>query len=267
MSKAAPGGSKFISHYENGVRKTDGIGAESGVSVFDPVLCELMYKWFTPEAGSIIDCFAGGSVRGIVAAELGFNYFGCDLSKRQIEENKRQADQICKNAKPTWINDDSRNILQYAKPKTFDFMFTCPPYANLEVYSDDPRDISNMHYQDFLNIYREIICKTVETLKSDTFAAIVVGEVRDKKTGNYYNFVGDTIQAFVDAGMAYYNEMILITAIGSLPLRAGKIFKASRKIGKTHQNILVFLKGDAKAATAKLPNLFIKEDKIIEEQN
>ena len=43
-----------------------------------------------------------------------------------------------------------------------------------------------------------------------------------------------------------YNEMILVNAIGSLPIRAGKYFNASRKIGKTHQNVLVFYKGDPK---------------------
>ena len=44
-------------------------GKEShkGISVFDPVLTELMYNWFCPENGTILDPFAGGSVRGIVA--------------------------------------------------------------------------------------------------------------------------------------------------------------------------------------------------------
>lgn len=36
-----------------------------GTSVFDPVLTELIYRWFTPhENSNIIDPFAGGSVRG-----------------------------------------------------------------------------------------------------------------------------------------------------------------------------------------------------------
>jgi hypothetical protein len=48
--------------------------------------------------------------------------------------------------------------------------------------------------------------------------------------------------------MSYYNEMVLVTAVGSLPIRVGKQFVASRKIGKTHQNVLVFVKGDPKVA-------------------
>jgi hypothetical protein len=41
---------------------------------------------------------------------------------------------------------------------------------------------------------------------------------------------------------------ILITPAGTLPIRAGKAFAASRKLGKTHQNVLVFVKGDGKRA-------------------
>jgi hypothetical protein len=57
-------------------------GAErtiTGTSIFDPVLCELAYRWFCPPGGLVLDPFAGGSVRGIVAAKLGRQYVGYDL--------------------------------------------------------------------------------------------------------------------------------------------------------------------------------------------
>ena len=43
-----------------------------------------------------------------------------------------------------------------------------------------------------------------------------------------------------------YNEAILVTAVGSLPIRVAKQFAGYRKLGKTHQNVLVFFKGDPK---------------------
>ena len=43
---------------------------------------------------------------------------------------------------------------------------------------------------------------------------------------------------------------MLVTAVGSLPLRVGRQFSPARKLGKTHQNVLVFVKGDPKASTA-----------------
>ena len=65
-----------------------------GTSVFDPVLCEVMYKWFCTPGGKILDPFAGGSVRGIVASYLGYDYHGNDLRPEQIAANK-----VCPNKK------------------------------------------------------------------------------------------------------------------------------------------------------------------------
>jgi len=235
-------------------------GEQTGTSIFDPVLCEIAYRWFSPPDALILDPFAGGSVRGIVAAKLGRRYIGHELRSEQVIANREQALDLCDEDthKPEWIIGDSRTIDKTCKGIEADLIFTCPPYANLEVYSDDPDDISNMEYDLFNEAYREIIAKSCALLKPDRFAVIVVGEVRDKK-GNYYDFIGDTVQAFRDAGLHYYNEAILVTAVGSLPIRAGKQFSASRKLGKTHQNVLVFVKGDGKAAAAACGTVEVPE--------
>lgn len=221
----------------------------NGTSIFDPVLCEIAYRWFCPPGGLVLDPFAGGSVRGIVASRLGRAYVGHELRAEQVEANRQQAAEICAvdQIPPRWIIGDSRRINETCADVDADLIFSCPPYADLEVYSDDPADLSTMAYADFRRVYFEIIAKACARLRPDSFACFVVGEVRDRR-GAYLDFVGDTVQAFRDAGLAYYNEAILLTAIGSLPIRVGKQFSASRKLGKTHQNVLVFVKGDGKGA-------------------
>jgi len=218
----------------------------SGTSIFDPVLCELVYRWFSPVGGVVLDPFAGGSVRGIVASHCGRQYIGMDLRAEQIEANRAQAD-VARDPQPVWHCGDSLTIDKVCADVDADMIFSCPPYADLEVYSDDPADLSTMRYEDFRAVYFEIIAKACSRLKEDRFACFVVGDVRDKK-GNYYNFVGDTVEAFRAAGLHFYNEAILVTCVGSLPIRAGKQFSSGRKLGKTHQNVLVFVKGDGKKA-------------------
>jgi len=226
-----------------------GRGNNEGGSIFDPVLCEIAYRWFAPMGGLVLDPFAGGSVRGIVASKLGRRYVGHELRQEQVDANRLQGSEICVDdeSPPAWICGDSRNIDRTCKDIEADLVFSCPPYADLEVYSDDKNDLSTLGYAEFKDAYFEIIKKACDRLKKDRFACFVVGEVRDKK-GNYYDFVGDTVEAFKAAGLHYYNEAILVTSVGSLPIRAGKQFSASRKLGKTHQNILIFVKGDGKAA-------------------
>ena len=65
------------------------------VSIFDPVLTELMYDWFCPTDGKVLDPFAGGSVRGIVASIKNFKYQGIELNEFQVRANEYQADLIC----------------------------------------------------------------------------------------------------------------------------------------------------------------------------
>lgn len=262
--------------YENKVGKTVAwseflkenpqVNSLSGTSIFDPVLCEIAYRWFSPENGVILDPFAGGSVRGIVATVLNRQYVGCDLRQEQVSSNHEQWLNLNQKTKfkPVWICGDSKHINEHAKDIEADFIFTCPPYADLEVYSDNPNDLSTMKYTDFIKVYREIISKSLSLLKNNRFACVVVGEVRDKQ-GNYYNFVSDTIKAFIDSGANYYNEAILVTTAGSLPMRAGKPFKASRKLGKTHQNVLIFVKGDAKLATKACGDIDITMPDITDE--
>ena len=219
----------------------------SGTSIFDPVLTELCYRWFCPAGGNIADPLAGGSVRGIVASVLGYRYTGFELRAEQVAANIEQAKAITPENAPVWITGDSAATLpQWAGQA--DFIFSCPPYGNLEIYSDLPDDLSAMPHEDFCAAYRGIIAAAVAALKPDRFACFVVGDFRCKK-GFYRNFVGETVAAFEAAGARLYNEAILVTAVGSLPVRVGKQFKAGRKLGKTHQNILVFCKGDPKLAT------------------
>jgi hypothetical protein len=93
----------------------------------------------------------------------------------------------------------------------------------------------------------------------------VVGDYRDKQ-GFYRNFVSDTIAAFESADMKLYNEAILVTAVGSLPIRIGTAFGKYRKLGKTHQNVLVFFNGDPRQIPKEFPEIQV-EDIGIESQS
>jgi DNA modification methylase len=238
--------------------KKKGMHIYEGASIFDPVLCELSYRWFCPDGGKILDPFAGGSVRGVVAGVLGYHYAGIDLREEQVEANRKQANVLGLNS-AFWFTGDSNEVLGTFDNTGVDFVYSCPPYADLEKYSDDPKDLSNMDYADFKDVYFSIIKKSVAHLKEDRFACFVVGDVRDKK-GFYYNFVSDTIQAFKDAGMELYNEIILVNVVGSLAIRVRRQFNGGRKIGKMHQNVLVFYKGDPKKIKENFPELNLGDD-------
>jgi len=67
--------------------RSAGLKQEHGGSSFDGTLCELMLRWFMPEGGQVLDPFAGATVRGAVAAHLGYHYTGIDLRAVQVDAN------------------------------------------------------------------------------------------------------------------------------------------------------------------------------------
>jgi 16S rRNA G966 N2-methylase RsmD len=219
-------------------------GSFADNSVFDPVLAEFVYRSFSPLGGKVLDPFAGESTKGLVAAKLGLGYTGIELRQEQVEENRRHAESL--GLAPTWIQADSA-MLSATIPATeaFDLVFTSPPYYDLEIYSKDRKDGSSFEsYDAFIAWYADIFQQATARLKNNRFLVVKVGEIRDKKTGFYRNFVGDTISCFMRLGLKYYNEAVLVTAAGTAPMRAGQSFPQFRKLVKTHQNLLCFYKGD-----------------------
>ncbi|MDH6308097.1 DNA modification methylase [Dysgonomonas sp. PFB1-18] len=212
----------------------------NGVSLLDPVMAEIVCRWFGIEGGKAFDCFAGDTVFGYVAATLGHSFTGIELREEQAAlNNERVAGMSAE-----YICDDGQNVLKHIGKGTQDLLFSCPPYFDLEVYSDKPNDASNQStYKGFLEILDKAFTDALVCLKDDRFAAIVVGDIRDKQTGFYHDFVSDIKDIFKRNGAPLYNEMIIIEPIGTLPQRVQRYMK-NRKVGKCHQNVLVFYKGD-----------------------
>ena len=231
----------------------------SGISVFDPVLCELVYRWFMPAAASsILDPFGGEATKGIVAAYLGHRYTAVELRAEQVAVNDEQARAIkFPGDLPCWIEGDSGQ-LEHLLPagEGYDMIFTSPPYYDLEIYSQSEKDGSAFEtFEGFMLWYRGIFAQAVARLRPNRFVVVKVGEVRDRKTGAYRNFLGENIRCFLDLGLTYYNEAVLITSVGSMPVRAAGPFTSARKLAKGHQNVLVFYKGDPR----KISEHFTKE--------
>ena len=228
-----------------------------GVSLLDPVMAEIVCKWFGTDNCKTFDCFAGDSVFGYVSAYLGNEFTGIELRPEQAELNNSRVEGM--NAR--YHCDDGQNVAQHIATESQDLLFSCPPYFDLEVYSDLPNDASNQgSYEDFIGILRNAFTAALGCLKNDRFAVIVVGDVRNKKTGCYYDFCGDIKRIFRDNGAELYNEIILVETGASTALRASR-YMESRKVAKMHQNILVFYKGNTKNIKQNFPKIeYASED-------
>ena len=227
----------------------------NGSSGFDPVLAEIAYTWFCPPGGRVLDPFGGEQTKGYVAGHLGLQYDAVEMREEQIEFNRR----ACAGMEGVrYVQGDSNNLSRLIKGAGFDLVFTSPPYYDLEVYSAE--DMSALGtYEEFMRQYEAIFAQCVQKMADNRFLVVKVGEIRNKKTGAYRNFVGHNVDLFQRLGLHFYNEIILLTPIGTAAIRADRTFK-TRKVVRTHANVLVFYKGDPTKISDHFPAIQFDHD-------
>lgn len=217
----------------------------------------MLLTWFLPkdETPKVFDCFAGDPEFGFVSGYLGCEYKGTELRNSQAKFNQRICSEYGLNSE--YFCDDARNIDKHLNEKSQDLFFSCPPYYNLEVYSDSENDASNQPtYEEFYKIIDESFTKSCKLLKENRFAVIVCQDVRDK-LGGFYGFQEDIIQTFKKNGFCLYNRIVLLRQISTGALLARTPMNISRKVRTCHEDVLVFLNGD--------PNAIIDEETAVDE--
>jgi DNA modification methylase len=221
------------------------------VSVFDPVLAELFYGWYCPDGGSILDPFAGGPTRGYVAQQLGYTYTGIDISETQVKANQYYG--------VNCILGDSETMLPTVDKH--DLIFTCPPYHDLEVYTNEVNDLSNMDWDQFSLKYSNIFQQCYDRLYDNRFMVIVTSEIREPsltrayRPGYYRGLVPLTIKAAEEAGFHYYNDFVYLHSAERAAKQMNRLYRLNRKVPRTHQNVLVFVKGNPDLATLDIDRL------------
>lgn len=241
-----------LTHPETDYLHITSESSAAGTSVFDPALAELAYLWYSREGDRILDPFAGGSVRGVVASCMGRDYTGVDLSAQQVEANRGQAHLGSPDVPPTWIAGDSTGIERLVGVGfEGDMLFTCPPYGDLEVYSSDPRDLSTMGWVDFAAAYEEVLAQSVRLLHRDRFVCVVVGDVRDRR-GAYRGLPSLTVDVLRRAGCDVIGDTVILDPLGSKQMVADRTFRAGRLTQRVHQYMITAVYGDRFTAAGRL---------------
>lgn len=213
-------------------------------SVFPAPLMEMiLVRYGGPVGSKILDAFAGGPPRGLVSAIMGHQYTGFEIRQEQIDENEALLKRLkLKGAK--YVKSDGRFLVLDSMDEQFDCAITCPPYFDLEVYSDQTDDVSNLgSYSEFNASMWLCAHAHREKIKPGGFVCIIVGLFRDKR-GELVDFPSDTVNNFRDAGFLYWQHIILSKNFASAAVRASNAWKGQKLVPR-HENLLIFRAPDA----------------------
>ena len=188
--------------------------------------------------GRILDAFAGGPPRGLVSAIMGYQYVGFEIRQSQIDENIKVLKELSIEG-AEYICGDGRYLQPSEALGLFDVSLTCPPYHDLEVYSDRPDDLSNLEtYEQFNFAMYSTALAHRQLMKPGAFVCIVVGNFRNK-TGELVDFRAHTVENFKEVGFIFHQDVILCKNWGSAAIRSTNAWKG-KKLIPLHEHLLIF---------------------------
>jgi hypothetical protein len=210
-------------------------------SVFPAPLVEwILLRYGGPQGGKVLDAFAGGPPRAVIASLMGYQYHGVEIRQSQIDENLAVLKSLALVDKVTYHLDDGRFMDIGIDLRSFDCALTCPPYYNLEVYSDQSNDISTCGTYAEFNAAMMLSARAhMPHMKPGAFVCIVVGPFRDKKTGELIDFPAHTVENFREAGFIYWQQIVISKNFASAAKRSTNAWRGL-KLVPAHEFLLVF---------------------------
>jgi len=215
---------------------------ELGASIFNPHLAQMIYSAYCPKNAKIYDPFGGGGTRGFIAAAMHHDYYGIELRQEEVNRILEKQKEL---ERPFCIKQGDSRFFEKVFPDKnsfFDFSITCPPYYDLEVYSELKEDLSAAAtYKDFLWMIKESLEGVHKALRKGGLSVWVVGNFRNK-AGKLQHFNGDVIKiAEKYAGFDLLDELVWWGASKQASQRV-HTFEANRKSVRVHEYIIILKK-------------------------
>jgi len=151
---------------------------------FIPQIPNQFLRRYTKKGEWVLDPFLGSGTTLIEAQRLGRNALGIELSKKVLDQTKKN---IAKEANPNkvkleFVNGDStavdlKKVISNLEIKSFQFQIFHPPYWDIIKFSDTKSDLSNAKsIDDFLISFGKVLDNCLPYLDKNRFAAVVISD-------------------------------------------------------------------------------------------
>ena len=151
---------------------------------FIPQIPNQLLRRYTKKGEWVLDPFLGSGTSLIEAQRLGRNAAGIELSKKVLDQTKKN---IAKEANPhkvklEFVNGDSalvdlNNTISLQQIKSFQFQIFHPPYWDIIKFSESKSDLSNAKsIEEFLKLFGNVLDNCLPFLDKTRFAAVVISD-------------------------------------------------------------------------------------------
>lgn len=151
---------------------------------FIPQIPNQLLRRYTKKGEWVLDPFLGSGTTLIEAQRLGRNAIGIELSKKVLDQTKKN---IAKETNPNKVKLEFRNgdstsvdlqkVISDLDIKSVQFQIFHPPYWDIIKFSDNKSDLSNAKsIDDFLKSFGKVIDNCLPCLDKKRYAAVVISD-------------------------------------------------------------------------------------------
>ena len=189
-----------INNFKTAIRLS-GKGYFKKVTQFPIKVMRSILDDFTQEGDIYYDPCCGWGMRMLCAAEKGLHYVGNDVNYDLLIKLKEMKEDI-QNIIPFKANliYEGSQVFQPSLVNRIDFIFTSPPYFDLEVYNGS-EDLKNTTYENWLNEFiKPMLENCYQYIKNNKYAAINI------KNGKKNMLYDDTLRIAEEIGFKFIGE-------------------------------------------------------------
>ena len=207
----------------------------------------------------VLDPFSGIGTTLIACHNLQRKGIGIDLSQKYYDLAKARLKELNIHDQQIICGDSLKEIAHI--PNKIDYCVTSPPYHNIlknngqglraekegkrtesrigvEYYSEDKNDLGNQKsYQDFLNLFRDIMSGVYKKLNNKKYATVIISDFTVYKKEKCVQ--GDIVGTMEQIGFEFSGTTTLLQ--DNKPLYPFG-YPYAYKINHQHQNIITFRK-------------------------
>lgn len=161
----------------------------------------------------------GNVIESIKEKQLKFEKMQKEMQKamNQANEEIKRTDNLFRTEKGndwTLVNGDSTEYIATMKDESVDYTFFSPPFSDLYMYSDDPRDMSNnKSYEDFFKHFEFMIPELLRITKKGRLLSMHCTQLSTTKGKDgkleIVDFRGDLIRAMQKYGWIFHAEVAI----------------------------------------------------------
>lgn len=226
-------------------------GKDAGLSRFPVYVSRRLLLFYSEEGDVVFDPCMGHifESRLYTTFRLKRKYIGYDICRKYYEENLILIEHLLGEKgqqelfsdlgyKPEIYCESSEKV--HLLDESIDFIFTSPPYWDLEFYDDNPKQYGyKKTYGEFLNGMTKMIGECFRILKYNKYCVLNVNDFR--KGGEFYDYHCDITQIGKRVGFKLH-DIIIIRYPGNMQQAFASQIENRKMTAKSHEYLITFKK-------------------------